>query len=143
MSKEKHVAHSDSCKIGDGKCNYCHEKINGLFMVTRFYDMGARGKEGDRITARCEKCIDSKDKVWNAYLAEKENAAEKNRIEAQKHANDPLRFAKIVGEGDPTYESEYDGRTYTYCFYCDQNIGDGEEHLDHCVYLEAKAVLEA
>lgn len=142
MAKNKHIAHSSSTKIGDGKCSSCGKEINGLFMITDYYDMKSRGNEGDHRTVRCEACINPNDKVYLKYLKEQELAEKKRKEEKERNEKDPLRFAKIVAN-EPTYETEYDGRTYEMCFYCDANIGEGEKHHPDCAYLEAKERIKA
>ena len=138
MSKSKSISHSNGLTLGDGKCSCCHKKIQGLFMVINHYDMKSRGNEGDYTTTQCENCINPEDKVYIKYLSDKK----KEERQRAKDANDPLRFAKIVG-GECTYESEYDGRMYEHCFYCNVNIGDGDDHDADCAHLEAKALLKA
>ena len=36
------------------------------------------------------------------------------------------------------YETEYDGRMESYCFYCGEYQDKKEKHLDDCLHLEAK-----
>lgn len=43
--------------------------------------------------------------------------------------------------GDGSYESEYDGRMYTHCRYCDASLSEGEEHLDGCDIFEAREAI--
>lgn len=35
-----------------------------------------------------------------------------------------------------SYESEYDGRMYTYCFFCDVDLGE-KKHKPECLHLKA------
>lgn len=137
MAKHKEIYNSINSKHGDGLCTNCHKKIEGLYMVTHYYDMSSRGNENDRISIRCEKCISPDDKIWKQYLQDKD--IEEQKIKAEK--NDPYYFIKIVA-GNCEYESEYDGRTYSYCFYCDNNIGDGDKHSEYCPHIYAQKILE-
>lgn len=43
-------------------------------------------------------------------------------------------FAFEIASSDPFYETEYDGRTYTYCFFCDCQDG---AHSEGCLYVKA------
>lgn len=46
----------------------------------------------------------------------------------------------IIAEGE-TYDSEYDGRTYTYCKYCDHSIEGKVLHDENCLMLRARVAL--
>lgn len=35
-----------------------------------------------------------------------------------------------------SYESEYDGRMYTFCFFCNVDLGQ-KEHSINCLHLKA------
>lgn len=45
-----------------------------------------------------------------------------------------------VAEGH-NHDSEYDGRTYTYCSFCGLNQERGEKHEDYCIVVRARNVL--
>lgn len=49
-----------------------------------------------------------------------------------------ILFEIAVGK---EYESEYDGRTYTYCAYCDCGTSESVEHDADCLMLEARKQL--
>ena len=136
MSKHKTFSHSNNSMHGDGTCTNCHKKIDGIYMITHNYDMKSRGKENDTVTIRCQNCIDPNDKAWINYQKERKKTEEKQH----KERTDPLRFLKAVANNFE-YESEYDGRTYIYCFYCNANIGDGENHETDCLHINALKTL--
>lgn len=46
----------------------------------------------------------------------------------------------IIAEGD-TYDSEYDGRTYIRCRYCDHSTESKVAHDEDCLMLQARAAL--
>jgi hypothetical protein len=132
MAKHKEFGNSNFSMHGDGTCSNCHKKIDGIYMVTHNYSMKSRGKENDTITIRCENCINPKDKAWIKY--QKDHAKEEKKLITEM--NDPLRFIKSIAN-NYEYETEYDRRIYTHCFYCDANIGDGESHKTDCLHIYA------
>ena len=46
-------------------------------------------------------------------------------------------FAVAIAETGGLYETEYDGRTYESCFFCDRDISEGQPHKKSCVYIKA------
>ncbi len=49
-------------------------------------------------------------------------------------------FAYLVAEGIE-YDTEYDGKMYTHCGYCNATLSEGEEHEKDCSMLNAQQAL--
>jgi hypothetical protein len=65
-----------------------------------------------------------------------QNAAQQKRVEELES----LAFAIA---DDATYDSEYDGRMYTYCAYCGEGQERGNDHSEDCPSLVARRLLGA
>lgn len=139
MSKTKSICNSKDVMINDGKCNGCGRELDGLFVVTHYYDILLRGKDNDYYTARCPKCSKG-DKTWDKYYVEQEEAEDRKKIEGIKRGEDPFYFARVIAE-NCSYETEYDGQTLEICFYCGANLWDGEDHSEDCAYIIAKGII--
>ena len=48
-----------------------------------------------------------------------------------------MDFAIAIAETGGTYETEYDGRTYEECFFCDRCLSEGQPHKKSCAYIKA------
>ncbi len=46
-------------------------------------------------------------------------------------------FALVIAESEGSYNTEYDGRTYTYCYFCDACLSEGKKHEVDCAYIRA------
>ena len=54
---------------------------------------------------------------------------------------DKFEIIKAVAE-NYEYETEYDGRMESYCFYCNEYQEKGEAHTDDCLHLKAKKIID-
>ena len=49
-----------------------------------------------------------------------------------------MDYAVEIVDSGGTYETEYDGRSYEICFFCDAKLSEGEPHACNCAYIAAK-----
>lgn len=58
-----------------------------------------------------------------------------------KNLTDAEKLLLEIATESGTYETEYDGRMYTFCFHCDVNVGEGHDHEPDCRIGRAQAAL--
>ena len=82
---------------------------------------------------------------WDAH--EQAARAHQEKVEKirDKHRNkmnggQRILFNIALNE-DSSYDSEYDGRTYTHCRFCDATLSEGNDHYEGCDIFEARKAL--
>ena len=82
---------------------------------------------------------------WDRHEVAARRCAEQIEKIKQKHRN-KLNLGQqilfdIATADDVSYETEYDGRTYDRCRYCDAALSEGQDHLHDCDILQSRIAL--